>query len=151
MTDDYAVSTRGLVKRYGANTALAGIDLDVPAGTGTAVLGPNGAGKNTAVRILTTLTQADEGRARVEPALRFLARQPRRPGDLGVLRRDAPPARPGGHARGPTPRPVPRRADHRPRPPRPGRPVDGPRPPGRRRGHGRPHHAVPRGGRAAGR
>src|SRR5919199_205871 len=65
MTDDYAVSARGLVKRYGDNTALAGIDLDVPAGTVTAVLGPNGAGKTTAVRILTTLTEADEGRARV--------------------------------------------------------------------------------------
>ncbi len=65
MTDEYAVSAEGLVKRYGTNTALAGIDLDVPTGTVTAVLGPNGAGKTTAVRILTTLTDADEGRARV--------------------------------------------------------------------------------------
>ena len=65
MTDEYAVSAEGLVKRYGTNTALAGIDLDVPTGTVTAVLGPNGAGKTTAVRILTTLTEADEGRARV--------------------------------------------------------------------------------------
>ena len=58
-----AVEAHGLVKRYGATTALAGIDLDVPVGTVTAVLGPNGAGKTTAVRILTTLTEADEGRA----------------------------------------------------------------------------------------
>ena len=65
MTDEYAVSAEGLVKRYGSNTALAGIDLEVPTGTVTAVLGPNGAGKTTAVRILTTLTEADEGRARV--------------------------------------------------------------------------------------
>jgi ABC-2 type transport system ATP-binding protein len=65
MNDEYAVSAEGLVKRYGTNTALAGIDLDVPTGTVTAVLGPNGAGKTTAVRILTTLTEADEGRARV--------------------------------------------------------------------------------------
>ena len=65
MTDEYAVSAEGLVKRYGTNTALAGIDLEVPTGTVTAVLGPNGAGKTTAVRILTTLTEADEGRARV--------------------------------------------------------------------------------------
>ena len=65
MTDEYAVSAERLVKRYGKNTALAGIDLDVPTGTVTAVLGPNGAGKTTAVRILTTLTKADEGRARV--------------------------------------------------------------------------------------
>ncbi len=65
MTDDYAVSAEGLVKRYGTNTALAGIDLEVATGTVTAVLGPNGAGKTTVVRILTTLTDADEGRARV--------------------------------------------------------------------------------------
>ena len=61
----YAVSARGLVKWYGENLALAGIDLDVRAGTVTAVLGPNGAGKTTAVRILTTLTEASEGQAMV--------------------------------------------------------------------------------------
>jgi 4-aminobutyrate aminotransferase-like enzyme len=60
---DRPVEAHGLVKRYGATTALGGIDLDVPVGTVTAVLGPNGAGKTTAVRILTTLTDADEGRA----------------------------------------------------------------------------------------
>ena len=65
MTDEYAVEARGLVKRYGDNTALAGIDLEVPTGTVTAVLGPNGAGKTTAVRILATLTVADEGHATV--------------------------------------------------------------------------------------
>ena len=58
-----AIVARGLVKRYGETVALAGIDLDVRAGTVTAVLGPNGAGKTTAVRILTTLTDATEGTA----------------------------------------------------------------------------------------
>ena len=58
-----AVRARGLVKRYGETTALAGIDFEVPTGTVTAVLGPNGAGKTTAVRILTTLADADEGEA----------------------------------------------------------------------------------------
>jgi len=61
----YAVVAHGLVKYYGDNAALAGIDLDVKAGTVTAVLGPNGAGKTTAVRILTTLTEASEGTAMV--------------------------------------------------------------------------------------
>jgi len=65
MTSTYAVEAHGLVKRYGTNTALAGIDLEVPTGTVTAVLGPNGAGKTTAVRILTTLAVADEGQATV--------------------------------------------------------------------------------------
>ncbi len=60
-----AVEARGLVKRYGETTALAGIDLEVPTGTVIAVLGPNGAGKTTAVRILTTLTEPDEGQATV--------------------------------------------------------------------------------------
>jgi ABC-2 type transport system ATP-binding protein len=60
-----AVEARGLVKRYGETTALAGIDLEVPTGTVIAVLGPNGAGKTTAVRILTTLTEPDEGHATV--------------------------------------------------------------------------------------
>jgi len=60
-----AVRVRGLVKRYGETTALAGIDFEVPTGTVTAVLGPNGAGKTTAVRILTTLAEADEGEATV--------------------------------------------------------------------------------------
>jgi ABC-2 type transport system ATP-binding protein len=63
MSREYAVEATGLVKRYGSNTALGGVDLEVPTGTVTAVLGPNGAGKTTAVRILTTLTAADDGRA----------------------------------------------------------------------------------------
>jgi ABC-2 type transport system ATP-binding protein len=61
MTD--AIVAEGLVKRYKDVTALAGIDLLVPEGSVLAMLGPNGAGKTTAVKILTTLVAADEGRA----------------------------------------------------------------------------------------
>ncbi len=60
-----AVEAHGLVKRYGDTTALGGVDIAVPTGTITAVLGPNGAGKTTSVRILTTLTEPDEGAATV--------------------------------------------------------------------------------------
>ena len=63
MTTAHAIEAVGLVKRYGDKTALGGIDIAVPTGTVTAVLGPNGAGKTTAVRILTTLSKADEGTA----------------------------------------------------------------------------------------
>jgi ABC-2 type transport system ATP-binding protein len=62
-TTNNAIEARGLVKRYGDKTALAGVDLDVPRGSVCGLLGPNGAGKTTAVRVLTTLTQADEGTA----------------------------------------------------------------------------------------
>ncbi|HLM06538.1 MAG TPA: ATP-binding cassette domain-containing protein [Blastococcus sp.] len=63
MTD--AIVVEGLVKRFGATTALAGVDLTVPQGSVLGLLGPNGAGKTTVVRILTTLLKADEGRAEV--------------------------------------------------------------------------------------
>jgi ABC-2 type transport system ATP-binding protein len=56
-----AIRASGLVKRFGEMTAVAGIDLDVPVGSVTAVLGPNGAGKTTMVRMLTTLSAPDEG------------------------------------------------------------------------------------------
>ncbi len=62
---DLAVEAHGLRKRYGSTTALDGFDLQVPAGRICGLLGPNGAGKTTAVRILSTLLRADEGRAAV--------------------------------------------------------------------------------------
>jgi ABC-2 type transport system ATP-binding protein len=59
------IRTSGLVKRYGKVVALDGLDLAVPKGTVLGLLGPNGAGKTTAVRILTTLLEADAGTAEV--------------------------------------------------------------------------------------
>src|ERR1700761_6239776 len=59
------VRASGLVKIYGKVRALDGLDLAVPEATVLAVLGPNGAGKTTAVRILTTLLDADGGTAEV--------------------------------------------------------------------------------------
>jgi ABC-2 type transport system ATP-binding protein len=60
-----AILVEGLQKRFGSNTALAGVDLAVPEGSVLGLLGPNGAGKTTVVRILTTLLQPDAGRAEV--------------------------------------------------------------------------------------
>ncbi len=69
------VVARGLVKRYGKVTALAGVDLEVPKGTVLGLLGPNGAGKTTTVRILSTLLKPDEGTASVAGV--DVARHPR--------------------------------------------------------------------------
>jgi ABC-2 type transport system ATP-binding protein len=57
------VRAEQLVKVYGKVRALDGLDLSVPEASVLAVLGPNGAGKTTAVRILTTLLDADSGTA----------------------------------------------------------------------------------------
>src|SRR6202030_4592092 len=60
-----AVRVERLVKRFGATTALSGVDLEVTEGTVFALLGPNGAGKTTLVRVLATLLEPDAGRAEV--------------------------------------------------------------------------------------
>jgi ABC-2 type transport system ATP-binding protein len=60
-----AIEAEGLRKRYGDVEALRGVDLRAETGSVLGLLGPNGAGKTTAVRILTTLLEADEGSARV--------------------------------------------------------------------------------------
>lgn len=50
---------------YGSRTAVAGLDLTVPAGSVTAVLGPNGAGKTTTLECCEGLRRPDAGRVRV--------------------------------------------------------------------------------------
>jgi ABC-2 type transport system ATP-binding protein len=52
-------------KRYGEVQALDGVSFTVREGEVFGLLGPNGAGKSTTVRVLVTLTRADEGRASV--------------------------------------------------------------------------------------
>jgi ABC-2 type transport system ATP-binding protein len=55
------VETQGLVKRFGANTAVNNVDLRIPRGCAFGYLGPNGAGKTTLIRVLLGLTHADAG------------------------------------------------------------------------------------------
>jgi lipooligosaccharide transport system ATP-binding protein len=56
-----ALSMRGFVKRFGAITAVDGLDLEVPAGTCVGLLGPNGAGKSTTMKALTAQVIPDDG------------------------------------------------------------------------------------------
>jgi ABC-2 type transport system ATP-binding protein len=65
-----AFDCSGLSKRYGATTALAGVDLDVQPGELVGLLGPNGAGKSTLVKIACGLVRPSGGTAQVagEPA-----------------------------------------------------------------------------------
>ncbi|MGF0116548.1 ATP-binding cassette domain-containing protein [Promicromonospora sp. Marseille-Q5078] len=60
-----AIEAEGLVKIFGDNRAVDGVDLRVATGTVYGVLGPNGAGKTTTIRMLATLLRPDAGRASV--------------------------------------------------------------------------------------
>ena len=96
-----ALSLRGLVKRFDGKVAVAGVDLDVPAGSFYGLLGPNGAGKTTTLSMAVGLLRPDAGRA--------VGARPRRVGRPGrgqaaarrAARRRAPlrPAHRGGAAR----------------------------------------------------
>jgi ABC-2 type transport system ATP-binding protein len=63
--DGLAIGAEALVRRFGDNTAVDGVDLAVPRGMVYGLLGPNGAGKTTTIRMLATLLRPDAGTARV--------------------------------------------------------------------------------------
>lgn len=60
-----AIAARGLSKNYHRRTALAGIELEIPAGVVFGYLGPNGAGKTTTIRLLAGLIRPTCGTAEV--------------------------------------------------------------------------------------
>ncbi len=60
-----AVLTRGLVRRFGSQTAVDELDLEVRRGEIYGFLGPNGAGKSTVLRMLCTLLRPTAGSASV--------------------------------------------------------------------------------------
>lgn len=64
-TQELAIEARGLVKTFGDNRAVDGVDLLVPQGSIYGVLGPNGAGKSTVINMLATLMKADSGSAKI--------------------------------------------------------------------------------------
>ena len=55
------IRLRGLVKRYGGQAAVDGIDLDVRRGEFFTMLGPSGSGKTTTLRMIAGFERPDEG------------------------------------------------------------------------------------------
>ncbi|MDX3806294.1 ABC transporter ATP-binding protein [Bosea thiooxidans] len=62
------LEARGLVRRFGGVTAVAGIDLTIAEGELVSVIGPNGAGKTTAFNLISGLDRPDEGSIRFDGA-----------------------------------------------------------------------------------
>ncbi len=58
---EYAIQARGLSKKYGTNTALLDLNLEISSGEVFGLLGHNGAGKTTTVNLLTTLLEPTAG------------------------------------------------------------------------------------------
>ena len=65
MTGEVVLRTSGLVKRFGALTAVDGLDLEVRRGEVVGLLGPNGAGKSTTIGMVLGLVRPTTGRAEV--------------------------------------------------------------------------------------
>jgi len=80
-----ALAVRGLVKRYGAVEALAGVDLEVGDGELVGLLGPNGAGKSTLVKIACGLVRPTQGTAEIRGARAGSLEARRRLGYLAEL------------------------------------------------------------------
>jgi ABC-2 type transport system ATP-binding protein len=60
-----AIALRGLTKRFGAVTAVDGLDLTIEPGEIVAFLGPNGAGKTSTIDMVLGLSRPDAGTAEV--------------------------------------------------------------------------------------
>ena len=61
-----AVVVRGLWKKFGAKEAVAGINLEVAAGSLAGLVGPNGAGKTTSLSMMTGLLRPDSGQILID-------------------------------------------------------------------------------------
>jgi polar amino acid transport system ATP-binding protein len=59
------LTARGIVKSFGENTVLKGVDFDVEAGEVACVIGPSGSGKSTLLRCLNSMEEIDDGEVRL--------------------------------------------------------------------------------------
>src|SRR5689334_12319478 len=83
-----AVRVTGLAKAYGDHAVLSGVNLEVPAGSVTAMIGPSGAGKSTVLRCMNLLEHPDAGRIAIGRHLIDIGAGILPP-DLAKLRRSA--------------------------------------------------------------
>ena len=60
-----AIVVRGLHKSFGAKEAVAGVDLEIAAGSFAGLVGPNGAGKTTSLSMMTGLLRPDAGQVMI--------------------------------------------------------------------------------------
>ncbi|MCG2799889.1 MAG: ABC transporter ATP-binding protein [Cellulomonas sp.] len=66
MTSTSRLQARGLVRRFGSTTALAGVDVDLADGELLAVMGPSGSGKSTLLHVLAGILPPDSGTVTLE-------------------------------------------------------------------------------------
>jgi iron(III) transport system ATP-binding protein len=66
-----AVALRGIAKRFGATTAVEGLDIAIPDGAFAAFLGPSGCGKTTTLRMVAGLETPTEGEIRIGEEMVF--------------------------------------------------------------------------------
>lgn len=62
---EHAITTHQLTKRFGGQTAVKELNLDIPTGVVFAFLGPNGAGKTTTIKALMNILSPNEGTSTV--------------------------------------------------------------------------------------
>lgn len=80
---DIAIEFRGVVKRYGSATAVAGIDLSIAKGELVTFLGPSGCGKTTSLRLIAGLELPSEGQVFI--AGRDVSRAPASERNVGMV------------------------------------------------------------------
>jgi len=84
MTAPVALAVRGLHKGFGGPPVLRGLDLEVPAGSLTAVLGPSGEGKTTLLRLVAGFDRPDDGEIEIDGRMVSSARVELAPERRGV-------------------------------------------------------------------
>jgi len=65
-TEGATVGLRGVMKSFGTNTVLHGIDLDIPAGQFVAIVGRSGCGKSTLLRLIAGLDTPNAGTIQID-------------------------------------------------------------------------------------